>query len=224
MSDKHLSLTDYIAFTPEQMLSRAIAFNTNLRRRHSIRKFSDRKVDRAIIEQCILAAGSAPSGANHQPWHFVAISEQSMKDQIRKTVEHHEHAFYSRKAGVEWLNALKPLGTNEQKPYLSIAPWLIAVFSQKTGGIAETDSRNNYYVHESVGIATGMLITALHDAGLATLTHTPKPMQFLADICERPNNERAFMLIIAGYPAKDATVPEHATIKKPLAQIATFIE
>ncbi|MBE1286854.1 MAG: nitroreductase family protein [Alteromonadaceae bacterium] len=224
MSDKHLPLTDFVEYDPEQMLSRATDFNTNLRRRHSIRRFSDRDVDKAIIEQCILAAGSAPSGANHQPWHFVAISEQDMKEQIRATVEHHEHAFYSRKAGEEWLEALKPLGTNEQKPYLSIAPWLIAVFSQKTGGIIETDSRNNYYVHESVGIATGMLITALHHAGLATLTHTPKPMQFLVDICKRPDNERAFMLIIAGYPAEDATVPEHATVKKPLTQIATFVE
>ena len=223
MSDKHIPLTDHIEYTPEQMLSRATQFNINVRRRHSIRTFSDRKVDKAIIEQCILAAGSAPSGANHQPWHFVAISEQSMKDQIRKTVEHHEHAFYSRKAGEEWLEALKPLGTNEQKPYLSIAPWLIAVFSQKTGGIAETDSRNNYYVM-SPRYCDGMLITALHHAGLATLTHTPKPMQFLADICERPDNERAFMLIIAGYPAEDATVPEHATIKKPLGQIASFVE
>jgi nitroreductase len=191
--------------------------------RHSIRAFSDRAVSKSIIENCIKTAGTAPSGANHQPWHFVAIHSSDVKRQVREQAEQHEQAFYAGRAGEEWLNALKPLGTDAQKPYLEHAPWLIAVFSQKTGGISVEDNQTNYYVHESVGIATGMLITALHNAGLATLTHTPKPMQFLSKICQRPDNERPYMLIIAGYPAEDATVPNHALVKKSLNDISTFL-
>ncbi len=216
-------LTDFIEYPPEEMQQRSADFYQDIKRRHSIRKFSDRAVDKAIIENCIKAAGTAPSGANHQPWHFVAISSQEIKKQIREQAEYHERGFYDGRAGEEWLNALKDLGTDADKPYLEHAPWLIAIFSQKKGGIKEEDKNTNYYVHESVGIATGFLITALHNAGLATLTHTPKPMSFLNKICNRGDNERAYMLLIAGYPSDDATIPAHAQVKKSLSDIATFL-
>ncbi|ATD08146.1 nitroreductase family protein [Pseudoalteromonas piscicida] len=217
-------LTDFIEYPHEEMLSRAEAFLENSKRRHSIRAFSDRPVPQEIIETCIKAAGTAPSGANHQPWHFVAIGSAEKKKQIRAAAEDLERSFYQGRAGDEWLDALKPLGTNAQKPYLEHAPWLIAIFSQKKGGIHAEDKNTNYYVHESVGIATGFLIQALHNAGLATLTHTPKPMSFLSELCGRDkDNERPYMLLIAGYPSEDATIPEHATVKKSLAEIASFI-
>lgn len=216
-------LTDFIEYPEEQMLSRSKDYLALMERRHSIRKFSDRPVAQEIIENCIKTAGTAPSGANHQPWHFCAIESAEIKQQVREQAELHETNFYNGKAGEEWLNALAPLGTDNQKPYLEHAPWLIAIFSQKTGGINAGDSNTNYYVHESVGIATGMLISALHNAGLATLTHTPKPMQFLSKICQRPDNERPYMLIIAGYPANDATVPDHARVKKSLSDICTLL-
>lgn len=224
MTEQHVPLTDFIEYPPEQMLARAQQHLSDIRRRHSIRKFSDRPVAREIIEQCILAAGAAPSGANHQPWHFVAISSPKIKQQIRTEAEALEQAFYAGRAGDEWLDALKPLGTNANKAYLETAPWLIAVFSQKRGGVAAEDAKTNYYVHESVGLATGFLLQALHHAGLGTLTHTPKPMSFLAKICGRDNdNERPYMLIVTGYPATDATVPEHALMKKSLQQICSFL-
>lgn len=216
-------LDDYIEYPVEEMLSRSQAFYQDMKRRHSIRSFSDRQVDRAIIENCLKAAGTAPSGANHQPWHFAAIHSPEVKKQVREQAELHEKGFYEGRAGDEWLNALKPLGTDANKPYLEHAPWLIAIFSQKKGGIHAEDKQTNYYVHESVGIATGMLITALHNAGLATLTHTPKPMSFLSKICNRPDDERAYMLLITGYPAEDASVPKHAQVKKPLEDIASFL-
>ncbi|MBT0585746.1 nitroreductase family protein [Alteromonas oceanisediminis] len=216
-------LQDYIEYSPEEMASRAEAFYTLMKRRHSIRQFSDRTVDKSVIEHCLRAAGTAPSGANHQPWHFVAIHSDEIKQQVREQAEAHERGFYEGRAGEEWLNALKPLGTDAQKPYLAHAPWLIAIFSQKKGGVSSDDKQTNYYVHESVGIATGMLITALHTAGLVTLTHTPKPMSFLSKICNRPDDERPYMLLIAGYPADDASVPLHAQQKKSLSEIATFL-
>lgn len=216
-------LNDYIEYSPEVMLKRSETFLHNIKRRHSIRQFSDRPVDQKIIENCIKAAGTAPSGANHQPWHFVAIHSNEIKQQVREQAELHEQGFYDGRAGDEWLAALKPLGTDAQKPYLAHAPWLIAVFSQKKGGLKAEDQKTNYYVHESVGIATGFLINALHDCGLVTLTHTPKPMQFLSKICQRPDNERPYMLIIAGYPEKGATVPNHALDKKPFDAIASFL-
>lgn len=224
MTEQHVPLTDFIEYPPEQMLARAKQHLAEIRRRHSIRKFADRPVEREVIEQCILAAGSAPSGANHQPWHFVAIQSPVVKQQIRREAEALEQGFYAGRAGEEWLDALKPLGTNANKAYLETAPWLIAVFSKKRGGIDEQDDKTNYYVHESVGLATGFLLQALHHAGLGTLTHTPKPMSFLSKICGRDNdNERPFMLIVTGYPAEDATVPEHALKKKSLAQICSFL-
>ncbi|WP_102798631.1 nitroreductase family protein [Bowmanella denitrificans] len=217
-------LSDYQEFSPEEMLNRAKTFYASCQRRHTIRSFSDRPVSRELIETCIRAAGTAPSGANHQPWHFVAIQDPDVKRQIREQAEALESSFYAGRAGEEWLGALKPLGTDAHKPYLENAPWLIAIFSQKRGGIHAEDNQQNYYVHESVGLATGFLIQALHQAGLVTLTHTPKPMSFLTEVCQRDaDNERPYMLLIAGYPAQDATVPEHALVKKSLDEIATFI-
>lgn len=216
-------LNDFIEYPAEQMCERSIDFYNTMQRRHSIRDFSDKPVDKQIIENCIKAAGTAPSGANHQPWHFVAINSPDVKKQVREQAEQHERGFYDGRAGEEWLDALKPLGTDANKPYLEHAPWLIAIFSQKTGGVSVSEENTNYYVHESVGIATGMLITALHNAGLVTLTHTPKPMQFLSKICQRPDNERPYMLLITGYPAESATIPKHAQIKKSLKEISTFL-
>ncbi|MGZ9897341.1 nitroreductase family protein [Shewanella gaetbuli] len=223
MSESHIPLSDFIEYPQDEMLQRAQDNYQQVKRRHSIRHFSDRPVPQQIIEQCILAAGTAPNGANHQPWHFVAISSPEIKAQIRQQAEALEQAFYAGRAGEEWLSALKPLGTDANKPYLEHAPWLIAVFSQKHQ-VEDGEQKNNYYVHESVGIATGFLIQALHHSGLATLTHTPKPMSFLSKICGRDNdNERPYMLIIAGYPSEGATVPTHALDKKPLDQICDFI-
>ncbi|MBT1443784.1 nitroreductase family protein [Shewanella sp. JM162201] len=223
-NEVHHPLTDFVEYPLDEMRFRAETNLAELRRRHSIRKFSDRAVPREIIEHCILTAASAPSGANHQPWHFVAISSPEVKAAIRREAEALEQSFYAGRAGQEWLDALKPLGTNANKAYLETAPWLIAVFSQKRGGVAEGDDKTNYYVHESVGIATGFLIQALHHAGLGTLTHTPKPMSFLSKICDRDNDvDRPYMLIVAGYPAEDATIPDHALKKKTLEQVASFI-
>ncbi|SFD39915.1 nitroreductase family protein [Pseudoalteromonas denitrificans] len=220
----NIPLTDFEELTPEIMQQKATENYENIKRRHSIRSFSNKPVPKEIIETCIKAAATAPSGANHQPWHFVAIHSADIKKQIRIEAENLERSFYEGRAGEEWLDALKPLGTDASKPYLESAPWLIAIFSQKKGGIHAEDKNQNYYVHESVGIATGFLIQALHHSGLVTLTHTPKPMSFLTKICNRnPDNERPYMLLIAGYPDKDATVPEHALVKKELDEIASFI-
>ncbi len=216
-------LSDYIEYSSEEMLERSAAFYQDIKRRHSIRSFSDRPVAKEVIENCLKAAGTAPSGANHQPWHFVAINDADVKKQIREQAEIHESNFYQGRAGEEWLDALKPLGTDANKPYLEHAPWLIAIFSEKKGGISVEEKNTNYYVHESVGIATGFLINALHSSGLVTLTHTPKPMSFLSKVCGRDDNSRPYMLLIAGYPSDDATVPHHATTKKNITDIATFL-
>jgi nitroreductase len=178
-------------------------------------------VPQEIIEQCLWAAGSAPSGANLQPWHFVVVSDPAIKHQIRLAAEEEECEFYHSRAPREWLDALAQLGTDEHKPFLDVAPYLIAIFAQSYGLLPDGRKVKNYYVAESVGIATGMLITALHHAGLATLTHTPSPMGFLNDILHRPDNERPFLLLVVGYPAPDAHVP--AITKKPLEEIATFV-
>ncbi|CAH9064419.1 hypothetical protein PSECIP111951_03347 [Pseudoalteromonas holothuriae] len=221
---KNVPLNDFIEYPQQDMLQRAQNNLNEYQRRHTVRSFSDREVPQDIIAACIKAAASAPSGANHQPWHFVAIHSADVKNKIREAAEDLERSFYQGRAGDEWLDALKPLGTDADKPYLEHAPWLIAIFSQKKGGISSEDKNTNYYVHESVGIATGFLIQALHHAGLATLTHTPKPMSFLTDICGRDkDNERPYMLLIAGYPSEDATVPEHALVKKPFDEIASFL-
>lgn len=199
------------------------AFRDHVTARRTCRMFADSPVPRAVIEAAIAAAGTAPSGANHQPWHFAAVSNPAIKHRIRMAAEAEEREFYASRAGQEWLEALAPLGTDEDKSFLDVAPWLIVVFGQRRGGIDPGDTRQNYYVTESVGIACGLLLTALHSAGLATLTHTPSPMGFLRDICGRPADEKPVMLIVAGHPAADATIPVYATRKKPLDQITTWL-
>ena len=224
MSAEYVPLKGYDSPTEAQMKARAEEVLQTLLTRRTIRDFSDKAVPRDVIETCIKAAGTAPSGANHQPWHFVAISSPEIKRKIRIAAEAEEAEFYKKRASEEWLEALAPLGTDESKPFLETAPWLIAVFSQKRGGELVGQNKKNYYVTESVGLATGMLITALHSAGLGTLTHTPAPMGFLRDICERPKDEKPFVLMVVGYPADDAKVPKHALIKKDLSEISTFLD
>jgi len=224
MSAEYVPLTGYEDLTETEMQLRADTILETLLKRRTIRDFSDKTVSRELIETCIKAAGTAPSGANHQPWHFVAISDPDTKQKIRMAAEAEEAEFYSKRASQEWLDALAPLGTDDSKPFLEHAPWLIAVFSQKRGGEKTGQDKKNYYVTESVGLATGMLITALHSAGLGTLTHTPAPMGFLREICGRPDGEKPFVLMVVGYPAKDAKVPEHALIKKDLSEISTFMD
>ena len=194
-----------------------------LKQRRTCRYFSDAPVPRAVIEAAIEAAGTAPNGANHQPWHFVAVASPETKRAIREAAEEEERSFYSGKASEEWLEALGPLGTDADKPFLETAPWLIVVFAQRKGGIAEDGETQNYYVSESVGIACGMLIATLHEAGLATLTHTPSPMGFLREICGRPDHEKPVMVLVVGHPSEGATVPAHALRKKPLEQIASWL-
>jgi iodotyrosine deiodinase len=214
-------LTSYTEYPVEEMKARAAAFYEDLRRRRTVRDFSDRPVPREIIEDCVRAAGTAPSGANLQPWHFVVVSDPEVKREIRTAAEEEERAFYSGKAPQEWLDALAPLGTDENKPFLETAPYLIAVFAQRYGLLPDGRQLKHYYVNESVGIATGVLVTAIHDAGLVCLTHTPSPMGFLNSILDRPENERPFLLLVVGYPAADAQVPEIE--KKSLGEIATFV-
>ncbi|MEM0952980.1 MAG: nitroreductase family protein [Pseudomonadota bacterium] len=207
----------------EASLGRAQDFYEAIRSRHSVRHFSDAPVDRAVIETCIRAAGTAPSGANHQPWHFACVSDADTKRAIREAAEAEERAFYGGKASDEWLDDLKSLGTDADKPFLETAPWLIGIFAERYGVDEQGNKRKNYYTAESVGIATGFLINALHEAGLATLTHTPNPMKFLNRILKRPENERPYILLVVGYAADDAMIPRAATVKKPLDQIASFI-
>ncbi len=214
--------TDHIEYPKAEMLRRAHEFNDEMQRRRTIRAFSPRPVAREVIEQCVLAAGSAPSGAHQQPWYFVAVSDPAVKADIRVRAEEAEREFYSGVAPKEWLEALAPLGTDEHKPYLETAPWLIAVFARLWGEAADGEKHKHYYVQESVGIACGMLITALHHAGLATLTHTPSPMGFLSERLGRPANERAVMLVVAGYPAEGVQVPDIK--RKALGEIARFVE
>lgn len=216
-------LTGYPPRSDEELTSAATAFRNAMARRRTVRDFADRPVPRAVVEQAILTAGSAPSGANHQPWFFTVIESAEARARIRRAAEAEEREFYADKAPQEWLDALAPLGTDPDKGFLEVAPVLIAVFGQKRGGPRPGDDRKNYYVSESVGIATGMLICALHQAGLATLTHTPAPMGFLNEICGRPDGEKPFLLLVAGHPAPDATVPLAALDKKPLTAIADWI-
>ena len=195
-------------YSSQEMQLRSRIFLENLSNRRTIRDFADKPVDREVIENCIKTAGTAPSGANMQPWHFVLISDPTIKKQIRVAAENEEKEFYETRAPKEWLEALAPLGTDNNKPYLETAPYLIAIFMQRYGKLPDGRKVKHYYGLESVGIATGMLITAIHNAGLASLTHTPSPMGFLNEILERPKNERPFLLLVVGHPAKDAKVPD----------------
>ncbi|MBP7960403.1 MAG: nitroreductase family protein [Caldilineaceae bacterium] len=217
----HEALTDYLEFSPAEMKERAADFYAQIKRRRTVRDFSERAVERGVIEECLRAAGTAPNGANMQPWHFVAVADPAIKRQIREAAEEEEREFYAGRASEEWLAALAPLGTDASKPFLETAPYLIAIFGQSYGVGADGEKVKHYYVQESVGIAVGFLIAALHHAGLATLTHTPSPMKFLNQILGRPVNEKPFLLLVVGYPADGAEVPVIA--KKPLEQIASFV-
>ncbi len=219
--DKFVPLSGYPQYPQEEMQARAAGFLAEMRTRRSVRQFSDRPVPVDIIAACLRAAGTAPSGANLQPWHFVVVGEAGLKRRIRLAAEAEEHEFYTRRATPEWLEALAPLGTDEHKPFLETAPYLIAIFVQRYRLLPDGRQVKHYYAHESVGIATGILIAALHHCGLATLTHTPSPMNFLNQILHRPESERPFLLLVTGYPAADARVP--VITKKTLPEIATFL-
>ncbi|MBL8046346.1 MAG: nitroreductase family protein [Anaerolineales bacterium] len=208
-------------YPPDEMFRRAADFRAEMQRRRTVRHFSPRAVPPAIIEECLRTAGTAPNGANLQPWHFVVVSELERKRAIREAAEAEEREFYGGRAPQEWLDALAPLGTDEHKPFLETAPYLIVCFAQSYSLLPDGRKVKNYYATESVGIAIGMLVTAVHHAGLASLTHTPSPLGFLNEICGRPNNERPILVLVVGYPAVDAQVPDIR--KKPLEEIATFL-
>jgi len=219
---KHVPLTGYAPIGADEMVKRTEDFLLNMRKRRTIRDFADTPVPKEVIENAILTAGTAPSGANMQPWHFSAISDPIIKKKIREAAEVEEREFYSARASERWLADLAPLGTDHNKPFIEIAPWLIVCFRQAYRLDPETgEKRNNYYVHESAGLAAGFLIAALHQAGLATLTHTPSPMTFFNEITGRPPEERAIMMIVTGYPARGATVPE--ITKKSLTEISNWM-
>jgi nitroreductase len=189
-------------------------------RRRSVRDFSPEPIDRSILENCLIAANSAPSGANRQPWHFAVITDPVIKKRIREAAEEEEKLFYEQRASDEWLDAIAPMGVDARKPFLESAPCLIVIFNQAYVQTDLGEKKKNYYVSESVGIATGFLIAALHNAGLATLTHTPSPMEFLSEIMDRPKNEKPFLILVVGYPAKDAQVPKLA--KKTLELVSSW--
>nr|WP_323778011.1 nitroreductase family protein [Amylibacter sp.] len=218
-----IPLPDRFDYTDEETRFHALSFMNFMRKRHTVRDYSNRAVDQGVIEDCIAAAGTAPSGANHQPWHFVAIQNPDMKARVRAAAEAEEDTFYKGGAGDEWLAALEPIGTDKHKPHLTDAPWLIVVFAERYGMTDSGEKFKNYYVPESVGIATGFLLAALHHAGLVSLTHTPNPMKFLNEMCERPASEKPTMIIAVGHPSDTATVPEVAKHKKPLSQIMTVL-
>lgn len=216
-------LPDYREYPPREMATRARAFHAELRRRRTVRDFDRRPVPREVVETCLMAAGTAPSGANLQPWHFAVIENPAAKKRIRLAAEKEERAFYAGRAPKEWLEALAPLGTDAEKPFLEEAPLLIAIFAQKSGTRPDGRKVTHYYVPESVGIATGFLIAALHDAGLATLTHTPSPMGFLNEICARPSWEKPTILLVVGYPKAGCRVPYHGGLRKPLDEISSWL-
>jgi nitroreductase len=214
-------LSSYIEYPIEEMKQRARHFRQDLQRRRTVRHFSDRPVPPEVIEECLLTAGSAPNGANLQPWHFVVVRDPQVKHEIRIAAEQEEDEFYHRRAPQEWLDALSVIGTDEHKPFLETAPYLIIIFGKNYSQLSDGRRVKNYYVHESVGIATGFLIAALHHAGLVSLTHTPSPMGFLNTILQIPPNEKPFLILVVGYPDENAQVPNIE--KKSLAEIATFI-
>lgn len=224
MDAQFVPYSDYAELPVEEMQAKAAAFYTQMKRRRTVRDFSCRSVPRDIIENCILAAGTSPSGANLQPWQFVVVTDPEVRKTLRCEAEKEEAEFYNGRAPQEWLDALAPLGTDATKEFLTHAPYLIVIFAKSYDVLPDGRKVKHYYAQESVGIATGILITALHQAGLATLTHTPSPMAFLNTVLNRPKNERPLMLLVAGYPADNACVPQEAMRKKSLDQIATFIE
>ncbi len=216
-----IPLPGFREYSEDVMVGRAADFYAAMARRRSVRQFSDRPVPHAVIENCLRAASTAPSGANMQPWKFVVVSDPDLKKRIKEKAEEEEHEFYSGRATPEWLAALEPLGTDELKPYLETAPYLIAIFVERFGMLPDGRKVKHYYAVESVGIATGMLITAVHHAGLASLTHTPSPMGFLNEILDRPENEKPFLILVVGYPAAEAVVPKIR--KKSLDEISVFL-
>jgi iodotyrosine deiodinase len=224
MTTEHpcIPMPDRWALGDDEMLARAEAALARLRRRHTIRDFSDRPVPREIVERCIEAAATAPSGANQQPWRFVLVGPGPLRARLRLEAEAEEREFYAGKAGEEWLKSLAPLGTDADKPFIETAPWLIAIFGQRHGLDQAGGRIKHYYVPESVGIATGFLIAALNEAGLATLTHTPSPMGFLNEALGRPDHEKPYILLVVGHPAEDATVPVMAKEKLPLTEVMSI--
>ena len=218
---RYQPLDTFVEYPRDEMVRRARSFRREIAGRRTVRDFSDRPVPPEVIRECLRAAGTAPNGANHQPWHFAVVSDPEIKARIRVAAEIEEREFYRGGAPQEWLDALAALGTDEHKPFLETAPCLIAIFAERYQLFDDGRRVKNYYVQESVGIATGMLITGLHHAGLATLTHTPSPMGFLNEILGRPANERPFLILVVGYPAEDARVPR--ITKKPLEKIASFL-
>lgn len=218
---KFVPLSTYLEYPPNEMHKRASEFYDEMKRRRTIREFSNRPVPKEIIENCLMTAGTAPSGANMQPWHFVAVSDPKTKNQMRKETEEVEKDFYQNRAPAYWLEALAPLGTDENKPYLEEAPYVIVIFSKRYSVGPDGVKLHNYYLNESVGIATGFLIAAIHNAGLACLTYSPSPMGFLRDILKRPSYETPFLVLVVGYPKENAKVPDIG--KKSLDEIATFI-
>ena len=221
MSTVNVQPLNFTEYPIAEMQERASTFRKEMQKRRTVRHFSDKPVPREIIEECLLAAGTAPNGANLQPWKFVVVGDPKVKHEIRVEAEKEEDEFYHRRAPQEWLDALAPLGTDEHKEFLDVAPYLIAIFGKTHSTLPDGRRVKNYYVNESVGIATGFLITALHHAGLVSLTHTPSPMGFLNNILNRPSEEKPFLLLVTGYPAEDAQVP--VITKKPLEEIVTFI-
>lgn len=218
---KFVPLDDFKVRDERELTQRAEEFYKEIKARRTVRDFSDRPVPKKVIENCLLAAGTAPNGANKQPWHFAVVSDPEVKRKIRIAAEEEEHEFYNRRAPEDWLDDLRPFGTDEHKPFLETAPYLIGIFAQSYNLTEEGEKEKNYYVKESVGIATGILITALHHAGLATLTHTPSPMGFLNEVMQRPSNEKPFILLVVGYPAENVKVPDIE--KKSLNEISSFI-
>jgi len=221
-NSKFIAYTEFESLSEKEMLKRSKEFYSKIKKRRTIRDFSSKKIPLDVIKNCLLAAGTAPSGANMQPWKFVVITNKSIKKEIRIGAEKEENIFYTKRASKEWLEALALLGTDEKKPFLEEAPCLIAIFSKKIDILPNGKKVKQYYSQESVGIATGFLITALHNAGLASLAHTPSPMRFLNKILNRPENEKPFLLLVVGYPSKDAEVPN--INKKPLEEIAKFMK